>query len=66
MSISTYNYIMLTEATIIIVSYNSAALFLSNRKAFLEITRFEVIIVDSASSDGSRQDLFQAFTDISR
>jgi len=52
---------MSTELTIISVSYNSAALFLSNWKEFLETTRFEVVIVDNASSDGSGRDLFQAF-----
>jgi N-acetylglucosaminyl-diphospho-decaprenol L-rhamnosyltransferase len=55
------NYTMSTELTIISVSYNSAALFLSNWKEFLENTLFKVIIVDNASSDGSGQSLLQAF-----
>lgn len=55
------NCIMATELTIISVSYNSAFLFFSNWKEFLEATRFKVIIVDNASSDGSGNNLAQAF-----
>ena len=61
MSSNTVNCTISKDLTIISVSYNSAALFLSNWKEFLETTRFKVIIVDNASNDGSGQDLFQAF-----
>jgi len=52
---------MVSDLTIISVSYNSASAFLSYWKSFLETTRFKVIIVDNASCDDSVQILSRTF-----
>ncbi len=52
---------MVSDLTIISVSYNSAAVFLTNWKSFLDNTQFKIIIVDNASFDGSAQTLSQSF-----
>ena len=52
---------MVFDLTIISVSYNSASVFLSNWKSFLDTTRFKIIIVDNASFDDSVQILSRSF-----
>lgn len=53
---------MTPEVTIVSVSYNSAAVFLKDWKTFLESNRFEVILVDNASPDGSGAQISQSFS----
>ena len=52
---------MVSDLTIISVSYNSAPIFLSNWKIFLDTTLFKIIIVDNASFDDSGQVLSHSF-----
>jgi len=52
---------MIPDLTVISVSYNSADIFLSSWKNFLETTQLEVIIVDNASADQSGQTLSRSF-----
>jgi len=52
---------MVSDLTIISVSYNSASAFLSYWKKFLDTTQFKVIIVDNASCDDSVQILSRTF-----
>ncbi len=52
---------MTSDVTIIIVSYNSAAVILKNWKTFLDNTQLKVIIVDNSSPDQSGELLSQTF-----
>jgi len=52
---------MVSDLTIISVSYNSASAFLSYWKKFLDTTQFKVVIVDNASCDDSVQILSRTF-----
>ncbi len=52
---------MVSDLTIISVSYNSASIFLSDWKSFLDTTRFKIVIVDNASFDDSAQILSRSF-----
>ncbi len=53
---------MISDLTLVAVSYNSAAVFLELWRNFLAATRLKVIIVDNASSDGSGQILSRSFS----
>ena len=53
---------MISDVTIISVSYNSADVFLSSWRNFLENSNRSVVIVDNASSDGSGQILSRTFS----
>ncbi len=53
---------MISDITIISVSYNSADVFLSSWRNFLEKTSRSVVIVDNASSDGSGEILSRTFS----
>lgn len=52
---------MISDVTIISVSFNSSEVFLSCWKNFLETTSLDVIIVDNASPDGSGSVLSQTY-----
>lgn len=55
---------MISDITIISVSFNSATVILDNWKDFLNTTQLQVFIIDNASSDQSDQVLSNAFPNL--